>query len=139
MTSTLPSCHPCKPPSTVSSPKLFFPRHFHQNEEGFIGQRNHLSFCSCEEPYFQTFSELSSAEAERREQHTRAESLPAGLSITYETAVTHQVSLKRGKRKQLSPYLDGHSSQAGKELSALMLPCPVPQGHLCRWCQSPTP
>lgn len=48
--------HPCEPPSSS---------HFYQIEEEFIGQRNHLSFCSHEKAHFQTLSDMSVAEAER--------------------------------------------------------------------------
>lgn len=67
----------------------------------------------------------------RRETHTHIHTRkipPVGLGIAYEN-VTHQVSLKRGRRKQLSPHLDGHTSQAGKPLTAVTLVHLV--GHLC--------
>lgn len=108
-------------------------------EEEFVNRRNNLSFCSCDKPYFQTLNEVSEAEADtsKREKHTH-KIPPVGLDTTYET-VTHQVSLKRGQRKQLSPHLDGHTSQAGKRLTAEMLLGLVPKATFAYSLRSPHP
>lgn len=53
--------------------------------------------------------------------------------------LTHQVSLKRGQRKQLSPHLHGHTSQASKRLTAETLLGLVPKVTFAYSLRSPQP
>ena len=113
--------------------------HFYQIEEKFVGQRNYLSFCSCEKPYFQTPNEISAVEAERREKHTHTcKILPVGLSITYEANCDTPGVPQKRKEKAINTHLDRHTSQACQQLTAVTT-VPCPQGGLCLESQKSPP
>lgn len=71
VTQAPPSHHPFKPTSSG----LFSPTSLPivtsiRVKRNFQAKGKIYLFCSCEKPYFQTLSEVSVAEAERREKHT---------------------------------------------------------------------
>lgn len=96
--------------------------HFYQSEEKFSGQRNNLSFLFLWKTLFSNIQwSICSRGREERETHTHAKSLLLVWASPMKQTVMHQVSLEREKRKQLSPHLERHTSQAGKQLTAVTL------------------
>ena len=62
-----------------------------------------------------------------------------GQALSMTQTVTHQVSLKRGQRKQLSPHPGGHTSRAGKWPTAVTLHVLSPRSRLPTVSEAPDP
>lgn len=132
-----PSLHPFAP--LRWSLPLRFRSHSYPMGEGCVGQGNNLSSRPCEKPHSQTLGDGSTAEADRGEKHIHAGALLPGQAAPTAQTVTHQVPLKGGQRKQLSPCPGGHAARAGKWLTAVTLHVSSPRSPLPTVSEAPHP